>query len=119
MWKYRISGDRLQTPILEGSVNSAILGYLSPSGNCLWAFLTLPGTVLGIQFSRFPAVSRFLLLQVWDRERTREVLAIFQDATSRPTSTLSSKMQLQHSAQGQQWGSVTGDYMVITEYEVL
>jgi hypothetical protein len=43
----------LQIPFLACWANSPLLGYLSPSCNCLWAFLTLLGTVLGIQFSRF------------------------------------------------------------------
>jgi hypothetical protein len=38
-------------------------GYLSPSHNCSWAFLCPLGTVLGIQFGRFPPVWIVLVLR--------------------------------------------------------
>jgi hypothetical protein len=49
-----------------------LLGYLETSCNCSWALLALLGAILGIQFGRFPAVSRSPLLQIWCRERTRQ-----------------------------------------------
>ena len=41
----------------------ALLGYLETSCNCLWVILCPLGAILEIKFGRFPAVSRFPLLQ--------------------------------------------------------
>jgi hypothetical protein len=55
---------------------------METSCNCLWTFLCPLAAILGIQFGRFPAVSRFPLLQSDAERGLARVLSLFQDATS-------------------------------------
>jgi hypothetical protein len=82
-----------EKPFLARRSNFALLGYLWPPCNCLWAFLGLLGAVLGIHFSRFFSWERSSLFSRYCKfdsgaERDR-VLAQFKNATS----TLSAKLK--------------------------